>query len=59
LNPFDQFGDATLWDALKRSYLVENTKPQEVTEEGEQEADGLKRFTLDTVFEDEGSNLFV
>lgn len=59
MDPFDQFDDAKLWDALKRSYLVENTKPQEAMEEGEQEAAGPGRFTLDTVIEDEGSNLSV
>jgi ABC-type multidrug transport system fused ATPase/permease subunit len=59
LNPFDQLDDARLWDALKRSYLVENTKPQDATEEGEPEAVVSGRFTLDTVIEDEGSNLSV
>lgn len=58
LDPFDQFDDATLWDALKRSYLVENAKPQDGTEEGEPEAVS-GRFNLDTVIEDEGSNLSV
>jgi len=58
LDPFDQFDDARLWDALKRSYLVENTKPQDATEEGEPEAVS-GRFTLDTVIEDEGGNLSV
>jgi ABC-type multidrug transport system fused ATPase/permease subunit len=59
LDPFDQFDDARLWDALKRLYLVENTKPQEATEEAEPEAVVSCRFTLDTVIEDEGSNLSV
>ena len=59
LDPFDQFDDARLWDALKRSYLVENTKPQDTTEEGEPEAVVPGRFTLDTVIENEGSNLSV
>ena len=59
LDPFDQFDDARLWDALKRSYLVENTKPQDTTEEGEPEAIVPSRFTLDTVIEAEGSNLSV
>ena len=38
---------------------MENTKPQEATEEGEPEAAVSGRFTLDTVIEDEGSNLSV
>ena len=59
LDPFNQFDDARLWDALKRSYLVENTKTQDATEEGEPEAAGSGRFTLDTVIEDEGNNLSV
>ncbi|KAF9000599.1 ABC transporter [Cyathus striatus] len=44
LDPFNQHDDATLWDALKRSYLVENRI-----------ADPMNRFTLDTVIEDERS----
>ena len=59
LDPFDQFDDATLWDALRRSYLVENTKPQDVMEEEDAEAAVSGRFTLDTVVEHEGSNLSV
>ena len=58
LDPFDQFDDAKLWDALKRSYLVDNTT-RDVTEGGEPEAAVSGRFTLDTVIEDEGSNLSV
>lgn len=58
MDPFDQFDDAKLWDALKRSYLVENTK-EDTTEGGEPEAVGPGRFTLDTVIEDEGNNLSV
>ena len=38
---------------------MEDTKHQDTTEEVEQEADAPKRFTLDTVVEDEGSNLSV
>ena len=38
---------------------MDNTKPQDATEEGEPEADAPKRFTLDTIIEDEGSNLSV
>ncbi|KAF9790880.1 P-loop containing nucleoside triphosphate hydrolase protein [Thelephora terrestris] len=59
LDPFDQFDDAKLWDAFKRSYLVEEIKTQGTVVEGEAEADGPKRFSLDTVIEDEGSNLSV
>ena len=59
LDPFNEFDDAKLWDALRRSYLVDNTKPHDATEEGEPEAAVAGRFTLDTVVEDEGSNLSV
>ena len=59
LDPFNQFEDTRLWDALKRSYLVDNTKPQDGTERGEPEAAVSGRFTLDTVIEDEGNNLSV
>ena len=59
LDPFNEFDDAKLWDALRRSYLVDNTKPHDATEEGEPEAAVVGRFTLDTVVEDEGSNLSV
>ena len=58
-DPFDQFHDGKLWDALKRSYLVESTKPEDTAEEGGPETGGLKRFTLDTAIEDEGSGLSV
>ena len=38
---------------------MESAKAQDVTEEGEPEAAGPGRFTLDTVIEDEGNNLSV
>ncbi|GJJ09853.1 hypothetical protein Clacol_004077 [Clathrus columnatus] len=47
--------DARLWDALKRAYLVENTKANESDEDVEVQ----NKFTLDTVIEDEGGNLSV
>jgi len=55
LDPFGEHDDATLWDALKRAYLVENTKPS-LNEDGT-EASSQSRFTLDSQVEDEGSNL--
>ncbi|KIY65390.1 hypothetical protein CYLTODRAFT_492364 [Cylindrobasidium torrendii FP15055 ss-10] len=51
IDPFNLHDDVALWDALKRSYLVD-TKPLE----GDTSA---PRFTLDSVIEDEGSNLSV
>jgi hypothetical protein len=55
LDPFGEHDDATLWDALKRAYLVENTKPG--LNEDSTEASSQGRFTLDSQVEDEGSNL--
>jgi ABC-type multidrug transport system fused ATPase/permease subunit len=58
LDPFGEHEDATLWDALRRSYLVENTKTG-VNEEGLEVNDPASqgRFTLDSSIEDEGANL--
>jgi ATP-binding cassette subfamily C (CFTR/MRP) protein 1 len=58
LDPFDQFDDAQLWDALKRSNLVDSTK-QDTTDGEDSGAVVSGRFTLDTVIENEGSNLSV
>ena len=62
LDPFNLHTDATLWDALKRSHLVESSKPDSLTTTSETETTSgahpaVDRFTLDTVIEDEGSNL--
>ena len=57
LDPFNQFEDARLRDALKRSHLVDNAKHQDATEAGESEVAESSRFTLDTVVEEEGNNL--
>jgi hypothetical protein len=64
LDPFNSHDDATLWDALKRSYLVDSSKPDSLTTSGEAEtASGaqtpVNRFTLETVIEDEGGNLSI
>jgi len=62
LDPFGLHDDATLWDALKRSYLVEPSKPDSLTTSKEDETPSgahtlVNRFTLDTLIEDEGGNL--
>ncbi|KAF8969223.1 ABC transporter [Flammula alnicola] len=63
LDPFNMHDDATLWDALKRAYLVESTKPDSLLTAGDETPSGahtpVNRFTLDTVIEDEGGNLSV
>ena len=68
------YDDARLWDALRRSYLVEPTadKDREANLELSEDDDGdehepgasgsttpTSRFTLDTVIESEGANLSV
>jgi len=60
LDPFNLADDATLWDALRRSYLVESTKregPDDETPTGSNTP--MNKFTLDTIIEDEGNNLSV
>jgi hypothetical protein len=73
LDPFDLHDDATLWDALKRSHLVSSegaTKGDSVatpaggSDEGhERRSSGMQtptnRFTLDSIIEEEGSNLSI
>ena len=59
LDPFNQFDDAGLWNTLERSYLVDNVKPQDRTEEGEPEPASSGRFTFDTMVEDDENNLTV
>ena len=58
LDPFNQSDDAMLWDALKRSHLMGNMK-RDTMEGGDPGAAAPGRFTLDTVIENEGSNLSV
>ncbi|KAL5494990.1 hypothetical protein ACEPAI_452 [Sanghuangporus weigelae] len=64
LDPFGLHDDARLWDALKRSYLVEDTKPGSLEYSTEDEGGSgaqtpIKRLTLDSPVEDEGGNLSV
>ena len=65
LDPFDLHDDATLWDALKRSYLVESTNcdfmipKEEVSTSPGGAHKAVSRFGLDTIIEDEGGNLSV
>ncbi|KAK7032834.1 oligomycin resistance ATP-dependent permease YOR1 [Favolaschia claudopus] len=60
LDPFNLHDDATLWDALRRSYLVEPVKPQGSIDEGPSGVNTpMNKFTLDSVIEDEGQNLSV
>lgn len=63
LDPFGLHDDARLWDALRRSHLVEQTTKQSVELVVDGQSSGtqtpVNRFTLDTVVEDEGGNFSV
>ncbi|KAG6832807.1 hypothetical protein H0H92_009426 [Tricholoma furcatifolium] len=63
LDPFGLHDDAALWDALKRSYLVDNTSKNTTLTSEEDIPSGahtpMNRFTLDSVIEDEGGNLSI
>lgn len=63
LDPFNVHDDASLWDALKRSYLVESNKRASVTLSDDDVPSGthtpVNRFSLDTIIEDEGGNLSI
>ena len=68
LDPFGQHDDARLWDALRRSYLVEDAKriSPVMSEVDDEERPGTgdtapnaPRFTLDSSIEEEGSNLSI
>jgi ATP-binding cassette, subfamily C (CFTR/MRP), member 1 len=56
LDPFGVYDDARLWDALKRSALVDDVSKED---EREKETIYTHRFTLDSPIEDEGGNLSV
>jgi ABC-type multidrug transport system fused ATPase/permease subunit len=67
LDPFGLHDDARLWDALRRSYLVDTQKRRSVVPGDDEVRDDIddkngnqtsvNRFTLDSVIEDEGNNL--
>jgi len=65
LDPFGLHDDARLWDALRRSYLIEDTRRiSRVKSEIDVEEEGsttpnAPRFTLDSPIEEEGSNLSI
>ena len=63
LDPFGQFDDARLWDALKRATLVSDTTPNSgsatpLLAQGEKEQPQKQnRFTLDSPIDEGGTNL--
>lgn len=63
LDPFGNYDDARLWDALKRAYLVEERKHQSIDAEDDDDGPGIRsslsRFTLDSVVDAEGGNLSI
>ncbi|WWC90534.1 uncharacterized protein L201_005470 [Kwoniella dendrophila CBS 6074] len=68
IDPFNTKNDAELYDTLRRAHLVANATPRQstsndlnnatITDEKHAPASN-KRFTLDTVIEEEGGNLSV
>jgi len=54
LDPFDLYDDAKLYDAMKRACILDNDVSSEKTSGI---GSPVKRFTLDTIIEDEGLNL--
>jgi ABC-type multidrug transport system fused ATPase/permease subunit len=60
LDPFGVHDDAVLWDALKRSNLVEEMKDASLDlPQDDIPSTAVNRFTLDSPVEDEGNNLSI
>lgn len=62
IDPFSQYDDAHLHDAMRRAYLLEDTpRNGDIVEKGEkdQSFDSGHRFTLETDIDDGGENLSV
>lgn len=65
IDPFDEYDDAKLHDAMRRAYLLDDVhtarseKAKESTPRTSDEHDRAKRFRLDTVIDDGGENLSV
>ncbi|KAK7017781.1 ABC protein [Favolaschia claudopus] len=64
LDPFGKYDDARLWDALRRSYLVEshsstNSGARTQTTPDSESSPLRHRITLDTTIETDGANLSV
>lgn len=62
LDPFSQYDDPQLWDALHRSYLIEDPQSDSSTDNITvtlDEKSSVQAITLDTVVEPEGANLSV
>lgn len=62
MDPFEQYEDSRLWDALRRSYLIESLDEEDekaTVVEGEAVKARSTRFNLDTVVDSDGANLSV
>ncbi|KZO92802.1 ABC transporter [Calocera viscosa TUFC12733] len=64
LDPFGLYDDLKLWDALKRAYLVEESRvmgagPEEKDDTPSGAQSPVNRFNLDSPIDDEGGNLSV
>jgi len=61
LDPFGLRDDATLNDALRRSYLIDSSRLSDLSTSASSEGSGaqtpIQRFSLDTLIDAEGSNL--
>ena len=57
LDPFDVYDDAKLYDAMKRACILDDEALTEKVDGTSTAVNLVKRFTLDTVIEDEGLNL--
>lgn len=61
LDPFGLHDDATLNDALRRSYLIDSSRLDTPSTSASPSGSGtptpVQRFSLDTLIDDEGSNL--
>ncbi|KAJ3872779.1 ABC protein [Lentinula edodes] len=55
LDPFSVYDDARLWDALRRSFLIEDRQSDDSATDIDESSNG--DITLDTVIEPEGTNL--
>jgi len=56
---FNEYDDAKLWDALRRSCLVDSDSSKDQPAESGETVGDVNRYTLDIVIKSEGANLSV
>ncbi|KAG6837247.1 hypothetical protein H0H93_012642 [Arthromyces matolae] len=59
LDPFSLYDDTRLWDALRRSFLVESRPTTPNSSDAIENFTGSNKITLDTIIEADGANLSV